>query len=62
MKNKPVLYVYKKDCCGCAACYSICPRMAISMVPDDEGFMYPSVDSNQCISCNLCIKVCPQKR
>jgi len=26
---------------------------------DDQGFMYPEVDSRLCIQCNLCEKVCP---
>lgn len=23
---KPILFKKKEDCCGCAACYSICPK------------------------------------
>ncbi len=34
---------------------------AISMLPDEEGFMYPVVDSNKCIRCFKCMKVCPYK-
>lgn len=61
MKEKPVLYHYKKECCGCSACYAICPRMAISMITDEEGFLYPFIDIKRCISCYKCINVCPQK-
>lgn len=46
-------------CCGCTACYNICPKDAIRMTPDDEGFSYPVVDKTQCISCGLCENVCP---
>lgn len=46
------------DCCGCSACEQICPKGAISMVPDTLGFLYPNVDSNKCIDCKLCEKVC----
>ena len=46
-------------CSGCAACYSACPRRAISMQPDEEGFAYPHVDESQCIHCGLCELVCP---
>lgn len=49
----------KKDCCGCSACASICPKHCITMTADNEGFLYPSVDSNTCIECGLCKKVCP---
>lgn len=48
----------KKDCCGCTACQSICPKDAISMKPDAFGFLYPNVDENKCIDCGLCEKVC----
>ena len=36
----PVLYKRKEDCCGCTACYAICPKSAITMQPDEEGFDY----------------------
>ena len=49
----------KKKCCGCSACASVCPKACISMVCDDEGFLYPSVDESACINCHLCEKVCP---
>lgn len=51
--------VDKKDCCGCTACYSICPKNCISMKEDEEGFLYPSIDESSCIGCNLCEAVCP---
>lgn len=49
----------KENCCGCTACYSICPKKAITMVEDSEGFKYPKVDKSKCIDCKLCEKVCP---
>ena len=61
MKPIPVLYERKEDCCGCTACYAICPKSAISMQPDEEGFDYPVVDAEKCIRCYLCLKVCPIK-
>ena len=51
--------VDKKDCCGCGACYSACPRQCITMKEDNEGFLYPVVDRTKCIQCGLCKKVCP---
>ena len=44
MNQAPVLYTRKEDCCGCTACYAICPKEAISMVEDEEGFGYPQID------------------
>lgn len=55
------LFSNKKDCCGCTACKSICPKKAIDMHEDEEGFLYPKVDKNKCIECGLCINVCPFK-
>lgn len=48
----------KKNCCGCSACASICPKHCITMVEDDEGFLYPMVDESTCVNCGLCEKVC----
>ena len=49
----------KQDCCGCNACGDICPRNAISFKTDNEGFLYPSIDSSKCNDCGLCNKICP---
>lgn len=46
------------DCCGCSACYAICPKDAISMKSDCLGFLYPVVDYEKCIDCGKCDKVC----
>lgn len=57
----PELYVSKAECCGCTACVFACPKNAISMLPDEEGFLYPVVDASVCIGCRACLKVCPLK-
>lgn len=49
----------KSECCGCGACRNICPKQAINLKSDDEGFMYPFVNVDLCIKCGLCIKSCP---
>lgn len=46
-------------CSGCTACFAICPKDAITMQADSEGFKYPVIDKNKCIDCGLCCKVCP---
>lgn len=56
-----VLFEEKKDCCGCGACAVVCPKAAISMKEDEQGFIYPYIDSNKCIECGACEKVCHLK-
>lgn len=56
-----VLFENKKDCCGCWACYNICPKSAISMQQDNEGFNYPVINNDLCVACGLCQRVCPIK-
>ena len=51
--------VDKRQCCGCAACVQKCPKHCISFYEDEEGFLYPRIDTNNCIDCGLCEKVCP---
>ena len=57
--------LYSKEnlvqCCGCTACFAECPTGAITMVRDEEGFLYPSVDKEKCIECSACVHVCPLK-
>jgi len=50
-------YNLEKECCGCSACYSICPANAIKMVQNERGFFNPQVSEN-CVRCGQCIKVC----
>lgn len=46
------------NCCGCTACATICPKSAITMEPDEKGFLYPQIDEKKCINCGLCKQVC----
>lgn len=48
----------KNKCCGCMACVNICPSCAISISKDKDGFIYPAVDSEKCVECHLCEKIC----
>ena len=62
LKSMPVNIKDDTKCSGCTACASICPVNAICMIPDDLGFLYPKVNYNKCINCNLCEKVCMYKK
>lgn len=48
-----------KNCYGCFACMSKCPKQCISLIKDKLGHIYPHANNNNCIECNACINVCP---
>ena len=62
MVKTPVLYYRKEECCGCSACYSVCPKSAIKMIADIEGFEYPVILEEKCVGCGLCVRICPFKK
>lgn len=47
------------ECTGCQTCAAVCPKSAISMVRNDEGFLRPVVDEALCVSCHICQERCP---
>ena len=51
----------KEECFGCELCKNVCPRLAITMKEDAEGFRYPQIEPSKCIECHLCEKHCPAK-
>lgn len=53
------IIIVGENCVGCRSCELACPNKCISMNPDHEGFLYPTVDTGNCISCGLCLKKCP---
>ena len=59
MENNYFLTNLKKDCNGCGVCSIVCPKKAIEMKIDDEGFMYPFINKEKCIDCGLCKRSCP---
>lgn len=54
-----ILITDKTQCCGCTACANVCTHDAITMQPDEEGFLYPVLNMDLCIDCGLCEKSCP---
>lgn len=50
--------VEKKVCCGCGACYVVCPQSCIEFVYGNR-FNYPRIDLEECTGCGKCLKVCP---
>ena len=48
----------KDRCTGCSACMSGCPKGAIHLLPDREGFLYPTI-TDACIQCGHCTHICP---
>ena len=49
----------RADCNGCEACANICPKNAITMTRDAEGFSYPKINPELCIKCGQCDATCP---
>lgn len=59
MKIEEMIATNRADCSGCEACANICPRNAIEMTRDDEGFVYPKINPELCIKCGRCDATCP---
>lgn len=57
LKKSILLNIYK--CTGCVACFSICPKQAIKMIVNTEGFLYPDINLQKCTNCGLCESICP---
>ena len=51
-----------KNCCGCGACAAVCPKNAIKINIDSEGFRHYEIDNSLCIGCQQCKRVCPMNK
>lgn len=51
--------IEQENCNGCEACQTACPKNAITMRRDNNGFFNPIIDENICVHCGICGKVCP---
>lgn len=47
-----------KECCGCGACALLCPKGAVTMQENREGFLYPKIEKYLCIDCGSCLRAC----
>ena len=59
MKIEDMIKNNRADCCGCESCANICPKNAIEMIRDAEGFAYPKINPELCIKCGRCDATCP---
>ena len=49
-------------CIGCGICKAVCPKNAILLAPNAEGFLTPQINAERCTQCGLCQRVCPQNQ
>ena len=47
------------ECTGCGACAARCPKQAVEMATDGEGFIKTRIDPARCVDCGICERVCP---
>lgn len=59
MRIEEMIAANRADCSGCEACANICPRNAIVMKRNAEGFAYPKIRRELCIACGKCDATCP---
>ena len=59
MQIEEMISKNRAECCGCEACANICPKNAITMTRDAEGFAYPKINPDLCIKCGRCDATCP---
>lgn len=49
-----------KNCSGCFLCRSVCPKKCINITTDNLGHLNPYIDTEACINCGVCSKMCPE--
>lgn len=47
-----------RECTSCQLCGAVCPKDAIKIELNKDGFYRPVVDDSLCIDCGICTKVC----
>lgn len=59
MRNDIIELCLVQECTGCFACEFACKKAAIRREKNDEGFEYPKINHDVCVSCHACQKICP---
>lgn len=59
MKNNVINHISNSECTGCCACVNVCPKDALYIEENNEGFLFPKIDEIKCIDCGLCLQKCP---
>ncbi len=57
--NNVINIINQGNCTGCSACKEICPKDAIYMIYNKDGFLNPRIDNEKCVNCGICINHCP---
>lgn len=47
-----------RNCTSCGFCAAVCPKDAITIKLNQEGFYRPVIDELKCVNCSRCIKYC----
>lgn len=47
-----------QECTSCQMCAAVCPRDAITIRLNGDGFYRPYLNTGKCIDCGMCVKVC----
>ena len=59
-KNETLAFINGgRTCFGCGACAAVCPKEALRITPDADGFSYPVIDFAKCVKCGRCRRACP---
>lgn len=47
-----------RECTSCQVCGAVCPKEAIHIELNKDGFYRPIIEQEKCIDCGICIKAC----
>ena len=46
------------ECTSCQMCAAVCPKQAIGIHLNQDGFYRPVIDGEKCVDCGICKSVC----